>query len=30
MESVKLLSLKEQTYAMKESLRALKTNLQFC
>lgn len=30
MESVKLLSLKEQTYTMKESLRALKTNLQFC
>lgn len=30
MESVKLLNLKEPTYAMKESLRTLKTNLQFC
>ncbi len=30
MESVNLLSLKEQTYTMKESLRTLRTNLQFC
>ncbi|MBR3811308.1 MAG: polysaccharide biosynthesis tyrosine autokinase [Agathobacter sp.] len=30
METVTLSSLKEQTYAMKESLRALKTNIQFC
>ena len=30
MESVNLLNLKEPTYAMRESLRTLKTNLQFC
>lgn len=30
MESVKFGKVKEQSYAMKESLRALKTNIQFC
>lgn len=30
MESVKFGNLKEQSYTMKESLRALKTNIQFC
>ena len=30
MESVVLGSIKEHSYTMKESLRALKTNLQFC
>ena len=30
MESVKFGNLKEQSYKMKESLRALKTNVQFC
>lgn len=30
METVKFGKLKEQSYAMKESLRALKTNIQFC
>ena len=30
MKTVKFGKLKEQKYAMKESLRALKTNIQFC
>ena len=30
MKSVKFGKLKSQQYAMKESLRALKTNIQFC
>ena len=30
METVELTSIKEHSYTMKESLRALKTNLQFC
>lgn len=30
MELVKFGKLKEQSYTMKESLRALKTNIQFC
>lgn len=30
METVRFGKLKEQSYAMKESLRALKTNIQFC
>ena len=30
METVKFGNLKEQSYKMKESLRALKTNVQFC
>ena len=30
MKIVKFGRLKEQKYAMKESLRALKTNIQFC
>ena len=30
METVKFGKIKEQSYTMKESLRALKTNIQFC
>ena len=30
METVQLLTVKNQSYAMKESLRALRTNIQFC
>ena len=30
METVELRNIKEHSYARKESLRALKTNLQFC
>ena len=30
METVRFGKIKEQSYAMKESLRALKTNIQFC
>ena len=30
METVKFGQIKEQSYTMKESLRALKTNIQFC